>query len=475
MDETWQPPAAATENGRRRSSRLSSISKCETADLDGPRNGEPVESNENQPRRSNRRRQPPANIEPAESIQELLKPVTDEERDNWKGWVELESDPALFSHVLRQYGVKDVQIQEVLGLDDDMLGVLPMPTYGLVFLFKYRDSDSEEEEQQISSCPENVWFANQTTTSACATFALLNIVMNISELRLGHELSAFRDVTKSLTPARRGYKLGHNGFIRGIHNSSARRTDIRNADLALANEVEDWTRARNTKKRNFKGRKKTSKKSNDDDEPGFHFIAYVPIDGEVWRLDGLQRLPVNLGAYEGRWVTTARDNIYQRISQHDEDGLQFNLLALCKGPLKQISEELAQLQCSMIAAEARLDSLIPDWKAFLEVGKTAPPSESGEEYGITKDILSAACIPQPIQAQITDVETDPGRLLDLYKELKRNQGQLQQSYVQEVALIGQDEDHAPTGTADLASMIHASIEALAEANVLEEIMQDLQE
>ena len=67
--------------------------------------------------------------------------------------------------------------------------------------------------------------------------------------------------------------------------------DILNADLALLNEVEKSRRAKNNAKR--KGAKSTLKK--DEEDPGFHFIAYVPINGVVWRLDGLQRQPVNLG------------------------------------------------------------------------------------------------------------------------------------------------------------------------------------
>ena len=35
-----------------------------------------------------------------------------------------------------------------------------------------------------------------------------------------------------------------------------------------------------------------------DDDAAFHFIAFVPIDGEVWGLDGLNRQPVRLGSMQ---------------------------------------------------------------------------------------------------------------------------------------------------------------------------------
>ena len=70
-----------------------------------------------------------------------------------------------------------------------------------------------------------------------------------------------------------------------------------NSDLALSNEVDKWNRAKNAKKRKGATRKSQAKtkKKKDEEEPGFHFIAYVPINGIVWRLDGMQRQPVNLG------------------------------------------------------------------------------------------------------------------------------------------------------------------------------------
>jgi len=71
--------------------------------------------------------------------------------------------------------------------------------------------------------------------------------------------------------------------------------DILSADLTLKNEHDKWARAKKNPPR--KGVKRKLKKKKDDDEPGYHFIAYVPIKGEVWRLDGLRREPVNLGKF----------------------------------------------------------------------------------------------------------------------------------------------------------------------------------
>jgi ubiquitin carboxyl-terminal hydrolase L5 len=65
--------------------------------------------------------------------------------------------------------------------------------------------------------------------------------------------------------------------------------DMLNADLALSNDA-------STKK----SRKKADSLKNveeEQDQAGFHFIAFVPIQGCVWKLDGLERQPMNLGKY----------------------------------------------------------------------------------------------------------------------------------------------------------------------------------
>lgn len=89
------------------------------------------------------------------------------------------------------------------------------------------------------------------------------------------------------------YKL-HMIYLR--YSSKFRRMDILNADLALQNEFDKWKKSKTNQKRKIlKGRSKKRKKPKDEEEPGYHFIAYVPINDVVWRLDGLQRQPINIG------------------------------------------------------------------------------------------------------------------------------------------------------------------------------------
>lgn len=61
--------------------------------------------------------------------------------------------------------------------------------------------------------------------------------------------------------------------------------DVLNADLQLQTEA---SQKRQRANKNSSG--------SDETEAGFHFIAFVPVEGKVWKFDGLERQPQSLGA-----------------------------------------------------------------------------------------------------------------------------------------------------------------------------------
>jgi ubiquitin carboxyl-terminal hydrolase L5 len=117
--------------------------------------------------------------------------------------------------------------------------------------------------------------------------------MNAPHVELGNQLREFKEATQNLSTVLRGHEVSNNKFMRSIHNSFARRMDHLNADLWLENAVSD-TKTKKAKTAS-KSSKKTSKKKRADDAYGFHFVAYVPVDGHVWELDGLQSKPHRVG------------------------------------------------------------------------------------------------------------------------------------------------------------------------------------
>ena len=51
-------------------------------------------------------------------------------------------------------------------------------------------------------------------------------------------------------------------------------------------------------------------------EDAFHFVAYVPISGRLYELDGLKEGPVDLGKCdESDWLKTVKPVLDQRIQR----------------------------------------------------------------------------------------------------------------------------------------------------------------
>ena len=132
-------------------------------------------------------------------------------------WCTIESDPGVFTSLIESFGVKNAELSELWSLDDDSLSNLGK-VYGLVFLFKWQRDDSDDVTAALSpltgeDVPTNLFFARQTTTNACATQAILSILLNAvteenkeeeDELKLGPILSNFKSFTASFAPDLRG-------------------------------------------------------------------------------------------------------------------------------------------------------------------------------------------------------------------------------------------------------------------------------
>ncbi|EAT80515.1 ubiquitin carboxyl-terminal hydrolase [Parastagonospora nodorum] len=306
-------------------------------------------------------------------------------KENWQGFCEIESDPAYFSVILREMGVKDVAVREVFAMDPAILDMVPHPIHGLIFLFRYREFGNED---QATDAPEDVWFCNQLPAqNSCGTLAMLNIIMNKPELDIGEHLVQFKDFTQDMSSVQRGEALASFDFVKQIHNSFAKRMDILENDKHLAAKARRAERLKEQAKKGKSRRNSAESAASDDstdsfEENGHHFIAFVPVGSEVWKLDGMDARPTCVGTFDAAvgetWLSAASDTINTLMAAGDSD---YGVLAVSQSPLSSLREKATLTINTLVAVEARLHEVDPTW-----VSSDPPPSPSS--LGIEQQLFA---------------------------------------------------------------------------------------
>ncbi|KAJ5537939.1 hypothetical protein N7494_007418 [Penicillium frequentans] len=376
---------------------------------------------------------------------EICQPASQPQKDSWNGFCEIESEPALFNVMLREFGVKGVKVQEVVSLEEEMMAFLNKPIYGLIFLFRWQEDDTDRQE---ISCPDGLWFANQTAINACASVALLNIVNNIPDIDLGENLERFKEFTKSFTPALRGDAINNFEFVKKIHNSFARKMDILNADLQLKSEA--------TSKKRYQGQ------DTGNSDATFHFIAFMPAMGQVWKFDGLERQPQSLGeCSEDDWLELARPNIAERMAAYEEEQIEFSMLGVVRDPLHDLIQQLAVNVRGLEILNAQLTSpatpVLPDAMLSELTETVLGPDPS---YGLSREDIDAAGISEISSSEFA---TELRRLRDMQRQLRgriREEQQIQRS----------DEDHATGRRYDYGPAVRTWLRFLARKHMLAELL-----
>jgi len=234
-------------------------------------------------------------------------------------WCTIESDPGVFTELISTIGVRGVQMEELYGLEAiDKL----THAYGLIFLFKWQ---KEANKDQVLEA-EVVFFSRQKIPNACATQAILNVLMNRPEIDLGEHLSNFKEFVRDLPPQIIGETIGNSEPIRIAHNSFARPEPF----------ILD------------------SKEATEDDDV-YHFIGYVPVNGALYELDGLQPGPILLGECDmNNWLQAARPAIQERIERYSSKEIRFNLLALVRNRADAARERIAAIETAQSLVRTRI-------------------------------------------------------------------------------------------------------------------------
>ncbi len=219
----------------------------------------------------------------------------------------------MFTFLLDNLGVKDVQFEELVSLDVDYLRQLS-PIFGVIFLFKYPvgekpNADGTPKDGTYDyAAAENLFFAAQTIQNACGTQALLSVLLNKDgegedRIDVGKDLREFKEFTTGFPAEFRGEALSNSELIRDVHNSFAKSSPFVDETQRTATE--------------------------DDDV--FHFIAYSEVNGTLYELDGLQPAPISHGkCADGEFPEKVVEVVQRRIGRYDGGEIRFNLLAMVR-------------------------------------------------------------------------------------------------------------------------------------------------
>ena len=265
----------------------------------------------------------------------------------------------------------------------------------------------------------------------------------------------------------------------------SRKMDMLNGDLQLVNDA-------SAKKESTRAREEA-----DDSDAGYHFIAFVPIDGKVWKLDGLERQPHNLGTASrpfpvstsqqnlcwprkgplgnDDWLGQAKPVIEARMAEYEEGQIEFAILSLVKDPLLTLVASLAENVRCLRALSARLGDIKPGWKGFEAegVGSKVEGTLLGPDpsYDLSEDAINQAFIPSAAELKFRDLAAVD--LLAYWQELASGQAGVRKSIKEEQQSIRSDEERAASRRHDYGPMVQAWVRMLARKQALRPLLDEM--
>ena len=282
------------------------------------------------------------------------------------GWLELDSDPGLFTLLLEDMGVMGTQVEEIYDLQREPLVDSGANCLGAIFLFRWIEDrrsrrkmvDEEDLYVRDEAAVNNMFFAQQIIPNSCATHALISILLNCPQLELGSTLTNLRCHVAGMSPENKGLAIGNCPELAMAHNSHAVPRARRRQDRA---------------KEHVPGTRYTTSEA-------FHFVSYVPINGRLFELDGLKKFPVDHGPIIGSdWTEKLREVITSRLGiatggepYHD---IRFALMAVVPDPRLALTRRLEMLRTNreiVVLALRQLMALYQERKLLRSRVKVEP-------------------------------------------------------------------------------------------------------
>ncbi|CAN8274788.1 unnamed protein product [Cochlearia groenlandica] len=231
--------------------------------------------------------------------------ATKDETSSSKRWLPLESNPEVMNQYLWGIGLsqEEAECNDVLGLDEELLEMVPKPVLALLLLYPVTKQSEEERIEQDKELKDKVYsdkvyFMKQTVGNACGTIGLLHAIGNItSEINLsdGSFLDKFFKSTADMTPMERARFLEKDSQIEDAHSIAVTAGETPALDNAVT-----------------------------------HFICLACVDGELYELDGRKAGPISHGSSSPATLLKDATKVVKKMIEKNPGSHDFNVIAISR-------------------------------------------------------------------------------------------------------------------------------------------------
>ena len=224
-----------------------------------------------------------------------------------KDWNKIEYSPEVFTELIKNLGVKGVQIEEILSYDS--LENPNIPIYGLIFIGKYIENKSYIPNL-LQYWDKDLFFSKQIVNNLSPTQSLIELILNNEDkIDIGPFLKELKSSMSEMDPITKCISFGNNEKIRNEHNK---------CKLDISNEL--------------------NKNDNDDI---YNIVTFLHFKNAIYELDGLQESPILIenNVEFNNWIRKLKDTLIQRITFYSNNEIKFNLMALIPDKLEHLKNQ----------------------------------------------------------------------------------------------------------------------------------------
>jgi len=228
-----------------------------------------------------------------------------------KHFIPLESDPEIFTGLIKELGVEGYEFQDVYSLDDpDLLSFIPRPVVALILVFPTSDGyeartkalEASRKVYEGKGEGEPVFWISQSIQNACGLYAVLHAISNgvdRSAIKPGSAFDEFLREATPLAPFERTLALENSEGIAAAHKAAAMQGQ------SAAPEAQA--------------------------EVDFHYICFVRSkkDHHLYEMNGCVKGPIDSGlAPAGEDILDDGIKLVKEYVNHEGGDVGFSLLAL---------------------------------------------------------------------------------------------------------------------------------------------------